>query len=184
MGYSLAFTSHNYKFEPKGELEEEQEQEVFFWNVKNTKISLIRVNARLPVLKQLQKGQCPQIRTALCVWPQVEGYDFLIPEERTEFFVKWGRVMKYLQSGKAMVGPKIVRFAPPLYPNLTLYPGGPSREGQTRQGSRRRGCLARCSPPYFPPSWCTNDTRIGQCSYSRSTTITGGTGNYRIIWEM
>jgi len=81
---------------------------VFFWNVKNHKISIIRVNARLPVLKQLQKGQCPQIRTALAVWPQVEGYDFLIPEERIQFFIKWGRCMKYMLSNKSFFGPKVI----------------------------------------------------------------------------
>ena len=92
MGYSLGFTAHNFAFEPEvsflhpylspsplsflmhsvqGELQEQQEQEVFFWNVKNYKITLIRVNSRLSVVKQLKIGQCPQTRTALCVWPQV-----------------------------------------------------------------------------------------------------------------
>lgn len=108
MGYSLAITMHNYAIPIKPVIEEEQEQEVFLWNVKNHKISILRVNARMSVLHQLQKGQCPKDRTALCVWPQVEGYDFLVPEERTEFFIRWGRCMKYMQSRKALIGPHLV----------------------------------------------------------------------------
>jgi len=108
MGYSLAVNVNNFvNFPPEGEFQEEQEQEVFFWNVKNHKISLLRIQCRLPVIKQLIKGQCPQIRTALAVWPQVEGFDFLVPEERIDFFVKWGRIFKYIQSGKAFIGPKV-----------------------------------------------------------------------------
>lgn len=56
MGYALCYTAHNFAIQPKDEVEEEQEQEVFFWNVKNHKITLIRVNARLSVVKQLKIG--------------------------------------------------------------------------------------------------------------------------------
>jgi hypothetical protein len=44
------------------------------------------------------------------IFSQVEGYDFFKPEERAEFFMKWARVKKYLLSGKAFIGPKIVRL--------------------------------------------------------------------------
>lgn len=50
----------------------------------------------------------PQLRTALCVWPSVEGQDFLVPEDRAKFFIQMERVKKYLTSGKALIGPKKV----------------------------------------------------------------------------
>lgn len=54
MGYALAITLQNFLIEPDAASEQKQEQEIFFWNVKNHKISLFRINARIPVLYQLK----------------------------------------------------------------------------------------------------------------------------------
>jgi hypothetical protein len=152
MGYALAFTMHNYNIEIKPGIEEEQEQEVFFWNVKNHKISIIRVNARLSVLKQLQKGQCPQVRTALAVWPQVEGFDFLVPDERIDFFVKWGRCFKYMRSRKSLIGPHLI---------------DPVEKARLAAEAAAEAAAAAARKPTFLPPMCPITPDLAKHSLSR-----------------